>query len=179
MHLEDLKFWHWTVIGLLAGLLFGYVKLSQGPWFDKEGLETLDQPTFDREFAGLQTGFRRDRNLILTYHGNEPMLKDLVVHTPVPDEPTHSYWITGEYCRIYEDNKKTGDTSSPVVVKQDWIPFKYRAPVPYRAVDGVRYPTVVEFLSAAEKRNANPIPYRFAWWEQSAPPFFYRRPRAC
>jgi hypothetical protein len=171
MHLEDLKFWHWTIIGLLAGLLFGAVKLSQGPWFDKEGIETLDQPTFELEAAGAQTGFRRDRNLVQRYNGNLPMLRDLVVHAPVPGEPTHSYWVTGEIHRIYEDHQKPGDSSTPVVGWGQWITFKYRAPVPYRAIDGApgRYATVVEFLAAAQKKAAHPIPYRTAWWEQSTP----------
>ncbi len=171
MHLEDLKFWHWTIIGLLAGALFGAVKLSQGPWFDKEGIETLDQPTFDLEAAGSQAGLRRDRQLVQRYNGDEPLLRNLVVHAPVMGEPTHSYWVTGEYHRIYEDHKKPGDLSSPVVTWGEWVTFKYRAPAPYRAAEGApgRYATVAAFLSAAEKKAPHPIPYRFAWWEQSMP----------
>src|SRR5688500_872465 len=30
MHLEDLKRWHWIVIGLLVGLVFGYVQSEFG-----------------------------------------------------------------------------------------------------------------------------------------------------
>src|SRR5580698_10156321 len=109
MHVEDLKFWHWTIIGLLAGLIFGGVKYSQGAWFDVEGLETLDQPTFDSEVAGLETRvFRRDRQLLQAYHADQPLLKDLVVHPPFAGEPTHSYWVTGKFYRIFQDHKKLG-----------------------------------------------------------------------
>jgi hypothetical protein len=172
MHLENLKFWHWTIIGILAGVLFGGVKLTQGPWFDVEGLETMDQPTFDREVAGLLVGNRSDRRLIQAFHENQPMLKNLVIHPPVDGEPTHSYWITGKYYRVYEDNAKPGDASTPIVNREDWIPFKYRAAVPYRsrAAAPGSYPTVVQFLAAVEKQYPNAaVPSRFAWWEQSMP----------
>ena len=172
MHLENLKFWHWAIIGILAGALFGGVKLTQGPWFDVEGLETMDQPTFDREIAGMLVGNRSDRRLIQAYHADQPMLKNLVIHPPVEDEPTHSYWITGMYYRVYEDNVKPGDASTPIVNREDWIPFKYRAAVPYRSTAAAAgsYPTVVEFLAAVQKKYPTvAVPSRFAWWEQSMP----------
>lgn len=172
MHIEDLKFWHWTIIGLLAGLIFGGVKLWQGAWFDVEGLETMDQPSFDRQIAGLQTSlFRRDRQLIDIYHADQPMLKNLVVHPPVEGEPTHSYWVTGKYYRIFQEAEKPGDASSRIVNKEDWVPFRYRAAVPYHATAAVpgTYPTVAEFLSAVKKKYPDSAASRFAWWEQPMP----------
>jgi hypothetical protein len=173
MHLENVKFWHWTIIGLLVGVLFGGVKLSQGPWFDVEGLETLDQPTFDREVAGMQSTIpRHDRQLIQQHHAGEPMLKDLVVHGEVSGEPTHSYWVTGRFFRISVDHQKQGDNSSPVVAIGEWVPFKYRAAVPYTSTVTLpgHYPTVVDFLAAVQRKYPKGfVPYRFAWYEQTQP----------
>ena len=172
MHLENLRFWHWTIIGLLAGALFGGDKLTQGAWFDIEGLETMDQPTFDHEIAGMIVANRSDRRLIQAYHADQPMLKNLVIHPPVEDEPTHSYWITGKYYRVYVDNVKPGDASTPIVNREDWVPFRYRAAVPYRSTAAAAgsYPTVVEYLAAVKKKYPTAaVPSRFAWWEQSMP----------
>ena len=84
MQIEDFKTWHWVLIGLLVGVLFGGVRLAQGPWYDMEGLETADQGQFEREAAGDGSAKRRDARLIETYHAGLPLLKNVVVHPPTP-----------------------------------------------------------------------------------------------
>src|SRR5665213_2205410 len=98
MHIEDLKAWHWVILGLLAGFAFGGAKLMGGPWFDTDNLTTLDNGSFESEVAG-RIAYAQYPQLIERHHKGQPLIKNLVVHPPFAGEPSGSYWITG---KIYD-----------------------------------------------------------------------------
>src|SRR5437763_16797796 len=101
MHFEDFKTWHWMLIGLIAGALFSGVKLWTGPWYANDDLTLMDQLRFERGLTGEPAGgpsrFIKRTALV---RKDEPILKDLVVHPPLPDSPDKAYWVTGKVCEV-------------------------------------------------------------------------------
>src|SRR6478736_4217111 len=101
MHIEDLKVWHWVILGLVVGALFSGVKLWQGPWFDSTDIDSIEQVRFEKGLVGvLAGGSSVHGNLTAQYHKYQPILKDIVVHPPLPGDTVQRYWVTGKVCTV-------------------------------------------------------------------------------
>ncbi len=170
MELENLRAWHWMVIGVLAGLLYGAVKQYQGPWYDTDNLSTMDQPSFEREIAGQPSNRHLNARLTAQYLPDQPLVKDLVVHPPLPGDTRGANWVTGKMVNVELLPRNASDPSGPKAAVETWQPFKLRAPIPYKTADGkaTQYPTIVPFLDEKLRGNRS-VTFRYAWWEKSAP----------
>jgi hypothetical protein len=159
------------VIGPIVGLLFGCVILFRGPSTDVAGIDTLDQPRFERAAAGLAGG-RREENMLEAYAGDKPFLKDLVVHPPLPGEKSNLYWITGKVLSAELDHENRADPKTKTVLWGDYRPFRYPAPIPYHAVAVARgtYDNVMVYLNNVKKNEPRAAAsYSYAWWDYTLP----------
>jgi hypothetical protein len=167
MQIESFKTWHWMLIGVFVGLLFGGVKLWQGPTFDVDSQDSLDQPSF--EHALLAIPERSQTTLVQQYRKQLPgdyLVTGLTVHPPSPDDPK-VYWVSGWEFRVTPqrpDPKTPGKTLPPYA---KWTRFIYKANSPYTAFNGApgKYPTIVEYLRAFSKLPVAKFTFRVAWWE--------------
>jgi len=138
MHIEDLKVWHWVILGLVVGALFSGVKLWQGPWFDSTDIDSIEQVRFEKGLVGvLAGGSSVHGNLTAQYHKDQPILKDIVVHPPLPGDTVQRYWVTGKVCTVDLNRKNPKDPASPIVPVEMWTPFKYPAKVPYEPLSAL------------------------------------------
>jgi hypothetical protein len=191
MHIEDLKFWHWVVLGLVVGALFSGVKLWQGP-FDGSKFDSIEQRRFERGLVGVVEGpsvTRADTVSYLEKHPDTPVLKNIVVHPPAAGDDT--YWVTGSALVVEELQK------NPYRYNVDWVGFKYPAKVPYEPLTTLElqakrgragtkalmdakakaatqpgaqtrseYPNIAEYLQAVQTRSDAKFTYRYAWQER-------------
>jgi hypothetical protein len=156
----------WAAIGLSAGLLFGEVRRWAGPWYDSGQVDTLDAAGFER--LVLERGDYAHDKQLRTYHAGEPAVRALVVHPPTDADPLAT-WVTGEQYAVVLRRTTPGDLRSPLVPYGGWSAFKFRSPMPFRAVlgGGGVYRSAADYLSAIQ-HNANPsLVYRSAWWERA------------
>lgn len=190
MHIEDLKTWHWVILGLVAGALFSGVKLWQGPWFENSPVDTIDQRSFENGLLAVNSP-----RLTAQYRGDEPVLKDVVVHPPIAGDRARTYWVTGKACTVAMGPKEPGNVNSEVVPVEKWLPFKYDAKTPYVPLPAAalqarrgragalaaaiakatastqpagansQYPTVVDYLKAVQTRSDAKFSFRYAWQE--------------
>ncbi len=181
MGLENLKFWHWMIIGVLVGVGFGYVK-SQ--------MTDVSGPT-------VRSWDRGQFHEALGERGTTLAVRKLVLH-PANDGQE---WVSGEiYQRkegpfsIYNPNARRGNfrwrnaTSQPANTQKielppggRWVPLDLLAADPNRKDPYYRpdannpvYKTMLdghEWLAQLQK-DYPPIPgferdltFRFAWWE--------------
>src|SRR6476646_7712817 len=115
MHFEDFRTWHWMIIGLLVGALFGGVKLWQGPWFNSDQIDSMDQLRFEHALIGKPDGGTKQTAQFNSYLTGKQLLKDVVVHPPMAGEPTGAYWVTGKICSMQQINEVPNDPQTPVV----------------------------------------------------------------
>lgn len=167
MHIEDLRAWHWIIIGLLAGLLFGLVRREAGPWYDDDSLLTLESGNLEMLVNGQPAPSPFNR-LVRAFHRNEPVVKNLVVHPPVAGEPTGSEWVTGKMYQIVVAAKDSSNPQSALAYYEQWTPFKCRAGRPYKAFDGApgKYVDIVAYLAAVQKKANPALRFQYAWWER-------------
>lgn len=194
MHIEDLKTWHWVILGIIVGALFSGVKLWQGPWFDSADVDSIEQLRFEKGLVGvLAGGSSRDASLTGRYHGDQPVFKDIVVHPPVATDRARTYWVTGKVCIVELGRKDAKDLNSEIVPVEKWLPFKYPAKTPYEPLSALelaarrgragavalaaaraaatqpvarsQYPNVIDYLKAVQTRSDAKFSYRYAWQE--------------
>ena len=165
MNVAALHRWHWMVISLILGALFGYSR--------QQGLQDLPY-----NFGNTITGTRNFEDFVLTKvgTGDHHMFEDLEVFKQVmPDDQgvvRDVYVVTGR--AFLGDYEREGDK---LVAR--WRPMSFATAPPYRprisidqfntrAADlaeqfrALREPTVMDFLSMVGA--ARGIKYRHAWW---------------
>lgn len=171
MGLENLKFWHWMIIGVLLGVGYGYVK-SQFPAETQDGVRTRDRGQFQQDLA------------------SGAILRKLVLHPAVDGQE----WLTGEiYLRpngsVFQTvrpqppggrrwwPRTNAAASQPAAARPlpeggHWGKLDLLAAQPTRASKD--YKTNVtgrEYLAWVQKEYGNrpyaehDVNYRFAWWE--------------
>ena len=159
MQIEDLKAWHWAVVGAVMGLLFSCSLALSGPWYDDGKLDTVDGLAFEHALLG-EAGRRGEAALLRQYHDGQPIVRDVVVHPPFGGDPEPGrYWVTGS---LYNVGRRYRDPTNPaagMVTAEQWTPFKFPAAAPYVAAKSGpapgTYPTVTAFLAAAQRAMAN------------------------
>jgi hypothetical protein len=176
MQIEDVKTWMWMVAGALAGLVFSAVLTWSGPWFDAESMDTVDAATFEHALLGRLIR-HAEPALAEKYHKGQPLVRNLVVHPPIYNSTTPTrYWVTGELYSIRPQFKDPKSPAGPMVIVEQWVPFKYAAEQPYIAWNGANgvvtgnkgtpYPNVIAYLKALQQKDkAANFTYKFAWPE--------------
>jgi hypothetical protein len=167
MRIEELRAWHWVLIGLFVGLMFGVAHRAAGHWFDTDDLPTLSPIILEQLVIGRPAPSPL-RRFIPAAQQQQPMVKNLVVHPPVAGDPSASNWVTG---KMYEIVARPADPARPSHIAgyyEEWEPFKCRATLPYKATAGApgKYPNIIAYLTAVQKKSRLPLAFRYAWWEQ-------------
>ncbi len=169
MQIDDFKTWHWVAVGLLVGLAFSLVLTVAGPPFATAELDTVDASTFE---YGLQGQLLRpgQAGLVVRFHRDQPVLRNLIVHPPLAGDDPRKVWVTGQIYKIGPQFKNPAVPSGPQVYVEQWVPFKYPTSVPYRGQNGAvgSFPTVAGYLSAMQQRKVPAFTYRVAWPEKPA-----------
>jgi hypothetical protein len=142
MGIENLKRWHWILIGLFVGLVVAYVNL---------GLE----PTYPRTMG--QQEFERDLDRTQDVNGTEyRVIRDITVHPQVD----------GVYNKPVQVLTFQKFTFVPKDGVWKYFPYAFRAELPYRPTnDNTSLNTVSAFLSDLGKQDPT-IKYKYAWWEE-------------
>jgi hypothetical protein len=152
MQIEDLKRWHWALLGVIAGLIFSYA------WQDHDVVGNKYY-----EMAEIKQNMFEREALSKSRESGAAILQDVRVEPPVRDyENNLRQIVTGKRLRF-----------NPKDQKEYLVPFYYYASIPYvwhLPVPGAKPlpadATVMDYLAAAH--TANPLlHYRFAWELQS------------
>jgi len=147
MGIEDLKRWHWTLIGAVLGLALAYVWVSMGD-------------TDERVRRASIADFERDL-LLVDEKSRQPYVQDIVVRPPTRTQATTSGWVNVvTYKRLSRDRKGN-------LVLDDRYLY---AEVPYKpALPGRVQPrpdlTIEQYLEELKAKGA-PIRYRRGWWHE-------------
>ena len=167
MQINDFKGWHWVVIGVVVGLLFSLVLTQAGPPFAGEELDTVDASTFEHALLGRLVKNSQQR-LNARFHPAQPDLRNVVVHPPLRGATPPQYWVTGQLYDVRARYKNPADVKAGEQYVEQWRPFKYPAPAPYPGQNGAvgTFPTVTQYLAAAQKVEPELISYRLAWQER-------------
>lgn len=171
MGLEYLKRWHWAVIGLILGLVFGGSQVMFRET-DPGGDRTFDRRQFEAYLArGMQV-----QNLVLhpTLDGQEWITGEVFKHengsltAPAPRRvrrPGRRLWPR------MSSAPEPAPVTQPAEVKQPpgtWVPFPVLAAEAnskqsrYEKMNGREY---IEYLKKEYPQAADMMTYRFAWWE--------------
>lgn len=137
MQIEEIKNWQWVLAGLIAGALLSCILVWNGPGFDTQVRDTVEQGEFEnRCFALSKVGNIDDvaaatAGYFRQYHKDMPVLRDVTVHPPIASDPKR-YWVTGRYYSIGIKPKDPQKPEGPSQIFEEWKLFKYPAPVPYK-----------------------------------------------
>ena len=83
MGIEDLRRWHWVIIGLMLGAALGSTRVFFGPDLDSPG--SYSQPLFERKLREtLADGTPALRGLVVHPPGSGPFSRATVDGAPVP-----------------------------------------------------------------------------------------------
>jgi hypothetical protein len=138
MDLQDLKRWHWMLIGLLAGGLWAWSQLSFGPQVEGKTFDGFEHDLLATKESPSIRGWDEGNVCII----------DICVHPPVTDETPDAktvpatrrtvtpkiQWVTGV---VYHD-RAIRDPNNWWLVKGHAIsstPFVFKAPAPYQPMD--------------------------------------------
>jgi len=164
MPIEDLKRWHWALIGCVVGLVLGFGQVYGG-----------NEPATDLPSMGQQ---EFEEGLRATPRDGLPVLDNVTVYPGSAGEPDlvtmdlRADW--GLYARIRDAQSGTARANTRQVkyVQHRFYarkPFKPLIPVPgAAAVPGATY-TVRDYLKDLSKTEAGAAAkYRYAWWREPA-----------
>jgi hypothetical protein len=165
MPIEDLKRWHWALIGCVVGLVLGFGQVYGG-----------NEPATDLPSIGQQ---EFEEALRATPRDGLPVLDNVTVYPGSAGEPDlvtmdrRTDW--GLYARIRDAESGTARANTRQVkyVQHRFYarkPFKPLVPVPGAApvAGGATY-TVRDYVHDLSKTEAGAaVRYRFAWWRRPA-----------
>lgn len=143
MGLEDLKRWHWAIIGIIVGLAIAYARTGVEP----SGEYSIGVAKFSQEVGAddLPGGHFRIENVIL--------------HPPCdPSESAYkkSVQIVTFREAVY-DQKRQGWVYKPAAMKIE---------LPFKGPNGEDYGGSFEKYMDALKADNPKVAYSFAWWEK-------------
>ena len=135
MRIEDLKRWHWIVIGALVGLLLAYSQL-QIDWTGSDRRRTLVQHDFERLLPQKTRDDKRMLEGIRVYQQDDG--RYLVALSRLTDRRQGTY---GDY---------------KFVAKTPYVPLDKNFPTTPDM-------TVLDYLAEVRKKHEH-VSYAFAWW---------------
>lgn len=150
MGIEQLKRWHWIVIGLLAGLALGYV------W------SSADPVTEGRNYN--QRDFERDLTRRLP-DGSGPMIRHVVLRPIVTDyQGKQVQQVTLDVARMGSQSGKIYWEARQMLATIPYEPMRFGGmmPDPQQASGGKPF-TVGDFLAEMNKNNDMPVKFRYGW----------------
>ena len=163
MPIEDLKRWHWALIGCVVGLVLGFGQVYGG-----------NEPATDLPSIGQQ---EFEEGLRATPRDGLPVLDNITVYPGSDGEPdlvtTDLRTDWGLYARIRDAESGTAraDARQVKYVQHRFYarkPFKPLIPVPGTSASGTTY-TVRAYLNDLSKtENGAAAKYRYAWWREPA-----------
>jgi hypothetical protein len=140
MRIEDLKRWHWVVIGIVAGLALGYLYASVEPQVPR----SIGQQTFERDLTRkLDSG--------------HAILSNLVVYPPKDGVAV----VTGMQL---ERVRGGGDQWAPKPFSF-WVRMPYK-PQENAPGDASATTTVQEYLAHVASQHDH-VTFRYAWWRET------------
>jgi hypothetical protein len=144
MGIEELKRWHWVVIGAIVGTVLAYAWAGFGS--DSENVRRVAELDFERDLVEKDT------------QSGLPLIAGIVVHPAqqAVDGPVNA--VT--YKKLHKD--KQGRTH--------WVERRMVAPIPYRPAIGGRAPidenlTIQKYLDAVGEKY-DFVSYRYGWWHK-------------
>lgn len=149
--IEDLKRWHWLVIGVAVGVGISLWRGSIDAETALAGRSTLDVGEFERLLT------RQTRS-------GQPMLKNIQVY-PVGDGV---YWLSAEQLRTRGGRRWGGGGGDDD--EQQYVPVKIRATTPFVPRANASSPnadpngTIVDYLASLKASNPN-VDYASRWWD--------------
>lgn len=142
MQIEDFKRWHWAVIGLAVGLLFGLV-------FRLAGVEHNPEVPQARNAPGLLS-----LAVMPDFKTGRPIVDDLVIH-PLSSEDARAQLVTFRMRQVY----RLGDGTTIT----QWEPRKVWTEVPHNA----QHATFGDYVTSLKNKGLlEGAPIQFAWWQQ-------------
>lgn len=141
MRIEDLKRWHWVMIGAIAGLLLAYVYSGMEPTDPGRSVSAAD---FRRAALNLS------RNPATEGY---PLVRKIVVHPP-------EMGAYGKLVHRVHFELLHYDQADPT--KWQYRPSHMKAEVPFDRNNPNANNTVLDFLAEAKKQNAK-LDFRPAW----------------
>lgn len=141
MRIEDLKRWHWIVIGAIAGLLLGFVYSGLEP--AKPG-RSISQD----DFRGLATRLSQSEAT-----KDQPLVRNVVVYPPemgAYGKPVHLVRLEW----LHHEQGKPGSYA--------YMPAHMNAEVPFVRNGSNPQNSVIDFLAQAKQQNPK-LDYRMAW----------------
>jgi hypothetical protein len=195
MDLQDLKRWHWALIGLLAGALWAGSRLFYGVELPNDDTASTQQRNFSRFMAGSEKApaivFDEQSNIFLS---------DLQVHPPMrnitpqgratagrssAEPPPMVQWVTGNLRRRRFRQLKDPWTAEPFrykatlpftpdrtydLVQNDWNNVMPGGPKPlqgYTKPATSSYATLLDYFKEIDRKyGCGALPYRYCWWEE-------------
>jgi hypothetical protein len=193
MDLQDLKRWHWALIGLLAGALWAGSRLFYGVELPNDDTASTQQHNFTRFLAGSEKA-----PAIVFDEASNVYLSDLQVHPATPDttpqgraaaaraggKPPMVQWVTGDERRRRFRQLKADWTAEPFrfkatlpftpdavydLVRNDWNNVMPGGPKPlkgYAKPTTQSYATLLDYFKEIDKKyGRGALAYRYCWWE--------------
>lgn len=148
MSVQDLKQWHWMIIGAVVGVMLVGVQLTSRHARPFDGARTIDPQRFVKDLDAVAGPTKL------------PVLRDLRVYPPRQPPDGDAPDVTGRQVVTGERLQPTHDG------RFEYMPFVMLAPVPFTysariAPPGPNY-SVRHLLD--ERAKADRSVYRFAWW---------------
>jgi hypothetical protein len=195
MDLQDLKRWHWALIGLLAGALWAGSRLFYGvelPNDDTAGSLQQDFCWFLAATEKVPAMVRDEASYVY--------LSDLQVHPVMPDttpegraaaaraggKPSRVQWVTGNRQRRRFRQLKDPSTAEPFrykatlpftpeavydLVQNDWSNVMPGGPKPlkgYTKPGSRSYATILDYFKEINRKyGGGTVAYRYCWWEET------------
>ncbi len=152
MHLTDLRWWQWAIIGLLLGSLAGYVRSFYADIPDSGVRETLSQTEFER-------------NLFRKNHDREYPYFDSLKVVPWEDRQI----IIGRYTAVQRHRDPKNPKAKPTITLHERT-FRMVPDLPYKPTNRFKgdFPknmTLVQFLGLVQQHHPElKVHYSYDWW---------------
>ena len=183
MELQDLKIWHWCLLGLVAGGLLAATRIFYGQDVDRDNQESM-QGLFDRVVVGTEKSPR----YVDDFDNGYVYLSDLRVYPPTPDtspeasrsngKPENVQWVIGKIYRTKLWRGKKGNSDHLFRYKAqmpfkpqsiNWVTGSLDAKKPvvgYVQSKDTTYPSITTYFDEVNKKyGSGTVRYRYAWWE--------------
>ncbi|HEY1683611.1 MAG TPA: hypothetical protein VGG19_02515 [Tepidisphaeraceae bacterium] len=146
MQVDQLKRWHWALIGIIVGLMIAYVRLGVEP---------------DNPISMSPNGFANEVGDDIPNHPGSLIIKDIVLHPP-SDANESAYKKSVQivtFKRAVYDEQLKGYVYKPAALKVE-LPFQLR-----RGSSDSYNGKFIDYMKALQDENSA-IKFHYAWWEE-------------